>query len=739
MGGRIDTLANVYTGLERKTVDTSSTSPVDVKPVPKNSNGIPVVDQTGQQNILNNYRSYTYNFTLSAVKKSDVKDPSKYRNSSADFIIARSGGKGTGLITSDGTPGSSTGIFRSREGKSEALDTDSTVSTIVEGFNQRSPGRFDLFIDNVEIETIMGFSRDSGITQPTKIKFDIIEPYSINGFIEALHTTAIAAGYPTYSSASFLLKMDFIGYPDSNDFSKPEVVDKSTRYFLFGFSGMSVEVGASGTHYSCAAVPFEQRAFGQPNRLKQPVSMSGDTVGSILRDLIKNIEDQEHLSNESCRADALRYGKNKYSIKFPSWIDGKGFDDTVENKIANSKVLDLLKDNAIYHFDDPATTMQDTAYQRERQTAATDPRVLNNINSVTGESLGGSSYVPKRVQVQFAENANIHECIASLIRDSEYVRGILANLQEHLDEYGMFDYFLIKLEVENLDTIDELSRLPHQQYTYVVTPHKIHFSKIPNRGDIVVDQSKLKRLSLREYNYIYTGKNIDILNFKLNFNSLYFEAIPRSLGNNDTPSARNAAARDESIRMQSNGSDMNAIRSDQNSGGSVRTSAAATSVVPQSGSAGQVLTDPYGVLSRNMHEAIINSKVSLISGEIEILGDPFYIVTGGIGNYNPPSAARGLTTDGEAAFNYSEVLITINFQNPTDVAYLKPGGVLKSENIPFSGVYRVNRVQNQFNNGEFKQVLEIIRIPGQVDPRTSSVAIGNPVDKETTIDRKSVV
>jgi hypothetical protein len=105
--------------------------------------------------------------------------------------------------------------------------------------------------------------------------------------------------------------------------------------------------------------------------------------------------------------------------------------------------------------------------------------------------------------------------------------------------------------------------------------------------------------------------------------------------------------------------------------------------------------DPYFLLSKAMYDAIINSNTGMIRGEIEIIGDPFYLATGGIGNYNPKSAGYGVTTDGSIDHNAGQVFIVINFKNPDDVlkiermikkmdsnALLKIAGVLTGASVP---------------------------------------------------------
>ena len=282
----------------------------------------------------------------------------------------------------------------------------------------------------------------------------------------------------------------------------------------------------------------------------------------------------------------------------------------------------------------------------------------------------------------------------------------------------MVDYFLIKMEVENKDVIDDEAQRPYQIFTYVITQHKIMYTRIPNYGSEQLDMTKIAPLSLREYNYIYTGKNIDVINFKLNFNTLFFEAIPAALGNNTAPSSRDAAAKSNSTDPKVSSSANQKKNTEARGLPAVprKPDPELTSVGAQD-NGGQRQDDAYYALAKGMHNAIVNSKGSMLTGEIEILGDPYYLVTGGIGNYNPKPIKNSNreTEDGEAAFNYGEVLVTINFRNPQDIDPLEAGGRLRfdSQLIPFSGIYRVNKVKSMFKDGTFKQNLEIMRSPGQ--------------------------
>jgi len=671
---------------------------------PSNPNRDPKLIQGKGSNVLNKYRSVTPIFTLAAVSKADVGDPKKWAKDNLDYVILKSGGKG------------STGIQYT--GGAVSSNTNATmVAGLVGGFNEHSPGRFDLFIDDVEIETLMTPDNRTGMTMATNISFTVFEPYSINGFLEALSVASIAAGYPSYSGATLVLRIEFKGYTDDADLPEPSTVDQSTRYFTITITEMDINVDEKGTKYSVKAVPNTERILGNPSEIKRPISINGNTVEGILSNLIDGVNKQ--VQEEAKNAGAGK-GYDIYKIKFPSWDDAKGWVDG-GNDISKSKVTEILKDNTLYKFPDAGTNTKPTANQPTDQTKPTPEQNAKNPEFY--------KISPSNPVVQFPEGKSINECITAIIRDSHYVREILRKLSSQSEwksvvKDGLVDYFLIKVEVENQDAIDPDKNKPYQTYTYVITPYKILYTRIPNYGKQVVDSTALVKMSLREYNYIYSGQNIDILNFKLKFDLLYFEAIPKVLGSaiNSAP-AREAGAKSNKVDLGNvtpltdSGKKAAASLDLYNKSGlpTAPTMSTAELTDQQKDNGGQTQRDPYYVMAKAMHNAITDSKANLIQGELEILGDPFYLCTGGIGNQNikPTSNTPRQLENGEAAHTYGEVLVTLNFLNPVDIG---PTGAMQfdAELVPFSGVYRVTKCNSKIKDGVFKQSLEVIRQPGQL-------------------------
>ena len=450
------------------------------------------------QNSLNSYRSYTYRFTLAALPKEalvsedTLNDPSKY------YVVAKSGGKGSAGLN----PPINSGLSSSNTSTVESFQVN---SQLVSQFNTSSPGRFDFYFNNINITTLPAANEKGGMTIATNISFDIIEPYSMTGLIEALHVASVAAGYASYADAPFLFKIEFLGYPDNEDLPDPVVVsaENSTRNFVIGISSMEIDVNEQGTKYKCTAVSFEQlKGLGEASRLRENIKVSGNSVKDIIKSFEAGI-------NKSVKDNAEQsYGKgttfiDQYQFFFPDIVNGK-YDTGKENKIAdpNVQLIELLKSSVVYAFPDPAT------------------RANTSTNTVRLDPVSPS--------FQFAKDADIQDCITSVIRDSTYVKNILKTLgtqSGNPDAKGMVDYFAVHLEVEHTGIYNDKDNRPVFIYRYLIVPYKIHYTRFQPKPTNIVDTAALQKSVNRAYNYFYTGKNVDIINFKLKFDLLFFNSL----------------------------------------------------------------------------------------------------------------------------------------------------------------------------------------------------------------------
>lgn len=709
-----------------------------------------------EKNILHKYRSWTYNFAFGAISPSAVSDNSLLASDIMKYPVLNSAGKGT-----RGTQLS--------QNKNSALD-QSKVSKLVQGFNTKSAGRFDMYIDDVEIESLVGAgSPQSGNSIATNITFNVYEPYSMNGFFEAMHVAAVAAGYTDYSKGAFALRVQFQGYDDKSIDSPATIIPLSTRYFMLTITNATVDISEAGTRYKVEAVPLTQTGFAQTtNSSKTDIKVAGTTIKDVLIDYFKALNEGERKIREnSTSADKGKY--NWYEISAPQltmpgnkqntkkarlWSPDPQW--TASSSVVNSKLIDSPMNDGTKSNNSPAMTAPSSASGKSGyvgQTNYQSPPAGNNngagtnaTNTQSSATSTGAGVAPAPANngaFTFSAGSNIQDNIAAIIRDSSYVRKLL---QTEIDKAkqgdGLVTYFSIRMELELRDW-SEADNDNFKTIRYVIEPYQIHYSRIPGQQAGSDTAPAIKEKIKREYNYIYTGQNLDIVKFNINFNSLFFSAMPVAMGNvTRAPGSTSEAKGNQSnVKQPSNGTANDALQKvgTQPATVSTKQDPNLNKSVQGGSKAGQTLEDPYYSLAKALNTALLES-VDQVQASITILGDPYFLCTGGMGNTDLELAESMKTIDGQMPYTQGDAYVFLAFRNPIDINTLEKGGLLSFDNqlIEFSGVYRVNTLKNHFKNGEFTQDLELIRLDGHkvtgTDVKPQSLVTSSMKDAQVSKD-----
>ena len=162
---------------------------------------------------------------------------------------------------------------------------------------------------------------------------------------------------------------------------------------------------------------------------------------------------------------------------------------------------------------------------------------------------------------------------------------------------------------------------------YKVVPYKVHSSKFAPPNAPAKGTENLEKQCVKAYNYIYTGANKDILSFDININTAFYTSIAKNMDNAGTNKV-------ETSGTASDVSTTNFKQSDGNTGNSPDgISGSLPDVENKSDSAGAVPETPEMAVARRFHNAIIDSGSDLVTADMEIWGDPYYIADSGMGNY----------------------------------------------------------------------------------------------------------
>lgn len=148
-------------------------------------------------------------------------------------------------------------------------------------------GKFDFFIDNLVIESLLGHEKNNN-TNATGIRFQITEPYSMGMFMISVQTAAYQAGWPNWREAPFLLTIDFRGNKETGQMDN---ISGTARKMPFKFTQIGMRVTGSGSIYTCEAVPYNQTALTSKHaNLRSDVSVKGTTVIEMLQTGEKSLQ-----------------------------------------------------------------------------------------------------------------------------------------------------------------------------------------------------------------------------------------------------------------------------------------------------------------------------------------------------------------------------------------------------------------------------------------------------------------
>ena len=665
---------------------------------------IGAVPDEGFPNILHYYTSYNYVLTLSVLDDAALNFPDEtYRKGMLGPLILKSG---------SGNP-------------------DDRIPTIYKTADNPS-GKFDFFMENLTVSSIIGFEKSTGNSNASGLKFKIVEPYSMGLFFQVLQTAALSAGHPNYLDMPLLLTIEFKGHI-SADMQNVQV-DKTTKYFPIRLRKFGMKVSGKGCEYDIDAYPVNEKAHSKVySELKTDVSIVGKSVGEMLQTGEKSLQ---FVLNQRLQEAVKRKDVNvadQILISFPQDLktgdgpaaaneDSSTGNSATVNPNSQGASFDLFKKLGVTTSsinktqvqsqetlnDIGKSTMGFSLYNEADTPFAKDNLVYDDKNKVYKR--GNITINPAVGEFKFAQGSDVINAINQVILMSEYGRTALSQINAD----GQIQWWRVETQLYYIPSDANLTKtgVKPKLIVYRVVPYLVSASYFlpPNAPNPGTEQSKKK--AVKKYSYIYTGKNVDILNFDIEFNNGFYTSLYADGGKNS--------------------GDAN-LKENQNSGGEVATppesasgSKPAENQVPTvvlkdataSGTGkkgGGGLDDSASIAARQFHDAI-TAGVDMINLNMTILGDPYYLGDSGMGNYSAKATSNSnINSDGAIDYQSGEVFVTVDFRSPIDIKmsdglYQFPDTAI---NPQFSGLYKVNKAESTFARGKFTQQLKLLRIRGQ--------------------------
>jgi len=639
-------------------------------------------------NPLLQYASYSPMWTMACLTKEQFNKPELYRDNDSAL---------TGIIFSSG------GRFES-------------------GRAQTDSGTPEYYVNNFQMLSVIAASPKTGNTNAVKFSFDVIEPYSMGLLLQSMQVAAQKNKYANYlDNAPYLLKLDFKGYDEKMN----EIKIVKSKYFVMKLVSVKFEVNESGSIYKVEGVPYNHSAYGDLyNITYKDLKLTGDTVKDACDNLTKILNDNEDELVKQKRIDQ----PDRYVIDFPTKGYKSGIfkkskeEETSGTKDVNSPqkiVIDKSKPAATEQLDLDSNDIGAAPFGFNSSSGGTFGFGFerDKIDEKTGKVIRDRITIdPSKREFLFAQSQSLTDIITQLIISSKYAKDALDPKKMTAD--GFIRWFKLDVQMQFLE-FDEAIGDFAKKIIFRVVPYLVHHSIFSNPNSVPFGYQELEKKIAKKYNYIYTGDNVDILRFDIQINNLFYTGTsPSPEGESASVSVQDQQGPAPEPAKQTETQKGQAPQAQLSSLGRSRAFRDPSKLQKENkGGSGTAETTEKKV-AEAFHKAFITgSSADLITVDLEILGDTYWLVDSGLTNHfsEASESTNQITEDGSANYEGSDVFIFITFRNPQDVnpvtgLYQWP---YRGKVSPFTGIYRVVQVESQFQDGFFKQRLKCIRMPLQ--------------------------
>jgi hypothetical protein len=633
----------------------------------------------------------------------------------------------------------------------------------------------DFYFDDLNITTIIAPNDTSRNTNAIDTSFTIIEPYGFT-LMERLLRVADAMKSGNYLDMPYLLQIDFFAMDDGGNIVGS--VEELRKRIPVKLIKLDVKVSARGAEYKMAAMPFNHSAY-EATAISTPANF--EIVASTVKEFFQSIEGSEaelfSLALDDIRerynrpvaqptkssdtnagngaANLLRQAvgnPTKPATKSPGPVPAskpkynsvKSYGTAINAWYRALKEAGKIAVNDVYRFEfapDPKTGVDligPSPFTRiltstPKETAMKSNQTTNDINIMAKADLGQGdashgTYDKSKAIFQVQYGTTIEKLLEYIIRNSNYFQDQLV-IPDGLsaEEYQQkkeslknvpLKWFKIIPTVRLLD-FDSTRKIWSREITYTVQSYTIYNI----RSDLGPQGVQL--YPVKNYNYIYTGKNDDVFDFDIVFNAMYYNQVTAYRDNLSelNPSAASAT------------NDYQSQNAPNYSGGTPPKGLEYNAIMPlvvkpvvqnSRAQATGKSSNALEVASVDLTDSLMtNSQGDMIGLRLKILGDPDFIkqddvfyrpaLSGTNLTVKPSSDPRLLPNNSSLRMDDGGVYVQVLFRVPTDID--ESTGLMKFDSkyqhSVFSGLYQVIQVSNSFSKGQFVQDLELVRMPRQ--------------------------
>jgi hypothetical protein len=647
----------------------------------------------------------------------------------------------------------------------------------------------DFFIDNLQLETVVGLNAKTKASNAVGISFTITEPYGLSlldRLLSACETSEDAA--TNYMAQPYLLQIDLLSNPSDKEMPAQNNVIVSKKIAI-KLMEMKIKPTGSGTTYAVRAIPYNHTAFEITTAsLPVPMNVVASTVGEFFsgkdnEETIRLLSDQIQADEERIESEIQKITSNRPDTYF--WVNRKPTEEQIANErralrkgiiysvknltaAYNTYMESLAKQKKLANevpvniaFNIPDDIIAKSLIVNESDSSTTDVAMQSTDTAVNKPDSTGFK---QKQNFTLREGTSIVDVIDMVLGRSEYIkkqlqnRGSQQNQTNAVNEYNgnttrsesiklpqFLNWFKI-IPTVVLNQFDPSTNNYSKTVVYSILSYRAASAYHPNF--VQINSSNVKDQTVRKYNYLYTGENEDIIKLDIDFDTSFYtlittkgEQVERVANHADTDFSDIDKRKDT---YQQTGNATNNPPVTKAFSGSNKQSLATSKA-----------TDPDDQVVADLKTSIYTrQRGDALNIKLQIIGDPAFIKQDDI-FYNPGSpdeyadfisrrtgntSNTPIGANGQILFDAEQVYVELNVKNAVDIndsiGIVNKQDILmngRTTNGTFSGIYKVLTVNSEFSRGQFTQTLDIVRIPDALDP--PAVPVGN---SNTIINNPSV-
>lgn len=585
-------------------------------------------------------------------------------------------------------------------------------------------GYTNLNIKDMRIESYIGPNFITKNTNATKITLTVFEPQSAS-LPDLLFRSAIALGVKNYQKCKWRLYLKLHGR-DENGNTVDNVGNRDWTYDVT-ILDIKSNITSNGSMHTIELVPINELSLSNEfELLSDGVSLEGETIGDIVSSL-KDKLNSDIMKKYGFQFIEYDFKDEPYSNEFVSSSVVSPFghkltsDKPQENQSRNSQGAQVSKGTSVFLFVDSLFSQSDSAV-----------KIAAGIDDLV------------------SPNPSYNNPISVIHR-------IKTDIQ-------LLDY-----STEYNDYLKKITFTIYPYYSFRVVP------SIKAASDVQTIETNLKKANFaynigclkKQYDYIFTGMNTEVINFDINVNFRWqvassllqglihsqMASMPRAY--NEIARERLRTTADADIKQQINNEldlikrgegDINRLRALQQENANIEMSRQPGSTVRLESSKNvyyaddllsetkpltdvfpitiyqdandpryrtQLNTDSHWNRGKTVYGILLNQLYSYMDDnlqnlQLDIKGDPYWI---GSTNTDEYTTQQQSINSQEANYSLGEQVAVLRIKLPQGID--EETGIVKlSDSDTFSGFFNIYKVDHVFEDGIFKQTLHGARIPG---------------------------